>query len=419
MIELKQNKIWSDSLSSALGLDNPWDELEKPLRKFICFGEGGDDGGAGDGDSETDVEFGEPISGVTSAEAIGATTGVEAVGGFGGPPHAGPDPISLLPAPPIAALPAPPIAAILAMENIPLMMAQEQPPTVPTFTAADLANFGKTFETPPPPTYAQEKTDIQQMDNVPTGLGYGLDNWGGMEVLGLHHTSAPPAAELYGAPEYDNLGFGFDAGEFGKDMIGVVGNLAFPGLGTMAEWGTRAITDTEPAPPSRDPADLAVSTEHYNRGTPEYTTNMAVPLSPSPVSFDTEDTVGIDRRVIKMASGGGLQSLLVGQPMEAQRGGLVSAFAMGGMPSPYFEGRVVGPGDGMSDSIPFSIEGQQPAILSRDEYVLPADIVSMMGNGSSDAGAGKIDSFINDFRMQKYGRGEQPPETNKGLSSIA
>tara|TARA_R110001592_G_scaffold181649_1_gene424462 strand:- start:893 stop:3547 length:2655 start_codon:yes stop_codon:yes gene_type:complete len=113
-----------------------------------------------------------------------------------------------------------------------------------------------------------------------------------------------------------------------------------------------------------------------------------------------------------------MQQVLAGQPVEAQMGGLVSTFAMGGMPSPYFEGRVVGPGDGMSDSIPFSIEGQQPAILSRDEYVLPADIVSMMGNGSSDAGAGKIDSFINDFRVQKYGRGEQPPETNKGLSSI-
>jgi len=113
-----------------------------------------------------------------------------------------------------------------------------------------------------------------------------------------------------------------------------------------------------------------------------------------------------------------MQQVLAGQPVEAQMGGLVSTFAMGGMPSPYFEGRVVGPGDGMSDSIPFSIEGEQPAILSRDEYVLPADIVSMMGNGSSDAGAGKIDSFINDFRVQKYGRGEQPPETNKGLSSI-
>jgi hypothetical protein len=114
-----------------------------------------------------------------------------------------------------------------------------------------------------------------------------------------------------------------------------------------------------------------------------------------------------------------MQQVLAGQPVEAQMGGLVSTFAMGGMPSPYFEGRVAGPGDGMSDSIPFTIEGTQPAILSRDEYVLPADIVSMMGNGSSDAGAEKIDTFINDFRVQKYGRGEQPPETRRGLSGVA
>ena len=117
-------------------------------------------------------------------------------------------------------------------------------------------------------------------------------------------------------------------------------------------------------------------------------------------------------------SGEGAVSFNLGGLVQLPQGGLISAYQMGGSPSPYFEGRVTGPGDGMSDSIPFSIEGQQPAILSRDEYVLPADIVSMMGNGSSDAGAGKIDSFINDFRMQKYGRGEQPPETSRGLSSI-
>ncbi len=117
-------------------------------------------------------------------------------------------------------------------------------------------------------------------------------------------------------------------------------------------------------------------------------------------------------------SGEGADSFNLGGLVQLPQGGLISAYQMGGSPSPYFEGRVMGPGDGMSDSIPFSIEGQQPAILSRDEYVLPADIVSMMGNGSSDAGAGKIDSFINDFRVQKYGRGEQPPETTRGLSSI-
>ena len=114
-----------------------------------------------------------------------------------------------------------------------------------------------------------------------------------------------------------------------------------------------------------------------------------------------------------------LQQVLSGVPVEAQAGGLISAYQMGGPPSPYFEGMVKGRGDGMSDSIPFTIEGTQPAILSRDEYVLPADIVSMMGNGSSDAGAEKIDAFINDFRVQKYGRGKQPPETRRGLSSVA
>lgn len=83
MIELKQNKIWSDSLSSVLGLDQPWDNIEKPLQKFICFGEGGDSGGAGDGDAETDVEFGEPITGMTATEAVAATSAAEAQAGLG------------------------------------------------------------------------------------------------------------------------------------------------------------------------------------------------------------------------------------------------------------------------------------------------------------------------------------------------
>ena len=138
---------------------------------------------------------------------------------------------------------------------------------------------------------------------------------------------------------------------------------------------------------------------------------MDAPVAPSPLPTQGE--------LEEMEDVATMQQVLSGIPVEAQAGGLIQAYEMGGPPSPYFEGRVTGPGDGMSDSIPFSIEGQQPAILSRDEYVLPADIVSMMGNGSSDAGAGKIDSFINDFRVQKYGRGEQPPETNRGLSSIA
>ena len=72
-----------------------------------------------------------------------------------------------------------------------------------------------------------------------------------------------------------------------------------------------------------------------------------------------------------------------------------------------FEGRVMGQGDGMSDEIPFSIEGQQPALLSRDEYVLPADVVSALGNGSSNAGADELDGFLTDVRKKVMGRERQ------------
>lgn len=73
----------------------------------------------------------------------------------------------------------------------------------------------------------------------------------------------------------------------------------------------------------------------------------------------------------------------------------------------YFEGMVKGNGDGMSDEIPFSIENKQPALLSRDEYVLPADVVSALGNGSSNAGADMLDKFMTDVREKSMGRERQ------------
>jgi hypothetical protein len=49
-----------------------------------------------------------------------------------------------------------------------------------------------------------------------------------------------------------------------------------------------------------------------------------------------------------------------------------------------------GPGDGVSDSIPATIGGHQPARLADGEFVIPARIVSEIGNGSTDAGARKL-----------------------------
>ncbi|MDB2362158.1 hypothetical protein N9V65_01755 [Flavobacteriales bacterium] len=94
------------------------------------------------------------------------------------------------------------------------------------------------------------------------------------------------------------------------------------------------------------------------------------------------------------------------------QGGGIASLAYGGNPPPAdqaFEGMVPGNGTGMSDDIPFSIEGNQPALLSRDEYVLPADVVSQLGDGSSGAGSDMLDNFISQVRQTKYGNTQQPP----------
>lgn len=69
-----------------------------------------------------------------------------------------------------------------------------------------------------------------------------------------------------------------------------------------------------------------------------------------------------------------------------------------------------GPGDGMSDSIPAHIDGTEPAALATDEYVIPADIVAFLGNGSSDAGAKVLDAMLARIRQAKTGRTTQPPK---------
>ena len=105
----------------------------------------------------------------------------------------------------------------------------------------------------------------------------------------------------------------------------------------------------------------------------------------------------------------------VAQPRTYAQTQPVQPFQAGGQP---FEGRVTGQGDGMSDQIPFNIEGQQPALLSRDEYVVPADVVAMVGDGSSNSGADQFDDFIGNIRQMKYGRQVQPRELNQGLGAL-
>ena len=86
------------------------------------------------------------------------------------------------------------------------------------------------------------------------------------------------------------------------------------------------------------------------------------------------------------------------------------------LPSEYAAGGKLlqGPGDGMSDSIPAVIKGPRPqrAALAQGEFVIPADVVSHLGNGSTDAGAKKLYAMMDKIRHARTGNKKQGKQIN-------
>jgi len=84
-------------------------------------------------------------------------------------------------------------------------------------------------------------------------------------------------------------------------------------------------------------------------------------------------------------------------------------FAEGGMAKGrYLQGGT----DGMADKIPAQIGQNQPAALSHGEFVVPADVVSHLGNGNSDAGAKKLYQMMDKIRMARTGTKKQGKRIN-------
>jgi len=107
----------------------------------------------------------------------------------------------------------------------------------------------------------------------------------------------------------------------------------------------------------------------------------------------TGENVMPSEREEKMAGGGGISTL--------------GGYAAGGSPR-----LLKGPGDGMSDNIPAVIGTKQPARLADGEFVVPADVVSHLGNGSTDAGAKQLYKMMDRIRQKRTGKKKQAPAIN-------
>lgn len=122
----------------------------------------------------------------------------------------------------------------------------------------------------------------------------------------------------------------------------------------------------------------------------------------------TRGPVGSPTAGGRRAGGAGLGSLTGGVTYAAQGG--IMDLAVGGKarPARYLAGGT----DGMADKIQTDIEGEQPARLSHGEFVIPADVVSHLGNGNSDAGANVLYDMMAKVRKARTGNEKQGKQIN-------
>lgn len=170
-----------------------------------------------------------------------------------------------------------------------------------------------------------------------------------------------------------------------------------------------------PNPFQFDPTEAAKrygpTPEQLAAGRTGYETGLASlykPVTIRPINFgENQDTTGGGQSTVTGGNvSNGNNSVAAGP--DTQGGGL----AGGGSIDDYMmaQGRYLrGPGDGMSDDIIASINNKQPARLADGEFVVPADVVSDLGNGSSNAGAMKLHEMMKNIRKKRHGTTKQPP----------
>lgn len=126
-----------------------------------------------------------------------------------------------------------------------------------------------------------------------------------------------------------------------------------------------------------------------------------------------------DGRFTGGAPGEGMRPAETAQPAQPPVTGIPRAtegetqqFAEGGLASLQNERYLKGPTDGMADEINTTIDGKEPAKLSHGEFVIPADVVSHLGNGNSEAGAKILQDMMARIRQERTGTPEQGKQIN-------
>ena len=220
-------------------------------------------------------------------------------------------------------------------------------------------------------------------------VNYGIATPTGAAPTGLGLNLSPGAGTQLAATAPSTTGGTFTEGmaRFAQDPIASIKRNPFTAGASALSGavGTRK-EEEEPAAYSGPLSRFKYNPDVYR---PRFAEGGIASLTSMPVErmSDRNDTMAMMANRGQMyAQGGGISSL--------------GSYSDGGR-------MLKGPGDGMSDSIPASISNKRPARLADGEFVVPADVVSHLGNGSTDAGARQLYAMMDKVRSARTGTKKQ------------
>jgi len=262
------------------------------------------------------------------------------------------------------------------------------------------------------PTLDEMLAATEGVDTAASGA-YNFSNPTPQSMADITRQAAAPVTELSGAGTA-TAGNGSLYSQFANASLPtqlLLGSMGLTFLGNAgAKRGPEATPYTNSYDASKHKATLTPQPVAY---TPQYTNYRRMAeggQTPSQSFFSApfNNAPTAPMQTGGQAMGTGLASL---QPND-----LNDRYAQGGLShlGSYSDGgrMLKGPGDGMSDSIPATINNKQPARLANDEFVVPADVVSHLGNGSSDAGAKQLYKMMDKVRQARTGTKRQGRQIN-------
>tara|TARA_R110000868_G_scaffold118922_1_gene315060 strand:- start:132 stop:2141 length:2010 start_codon:yes stop_codon:yes gene_type:complete len=134
-------------------------------------------------------------------------------------------------------------------------------------------------------------------------------------------------------------------------------------------------------------------------------TVATVPTTTAPATVVADPASSVINKLEPTAEG-------LASVVNAASGGSIDYASGGGITALKGGNYLSGPTDGMADKLPANIEGNQEARLSHGEFVIPADVVSHLGNGNSDAGADRLYSMMDKIRKARTGTKKQGKRIN-------